>query len=712
MDLNDFLRYHVSEDHEAPSHTSMVGGKWSIPKAEDDMFFEAYLESLGRGEARYFSERILPGCGFYFFLDLDFPSPETVEAIVGHNHLSGDVEFFRRLVEISIECLAMITENNIDAIFSKKELCSNKIHINFPTVFCDRKDIAVQALRAIQQSFEETFGIATSPELSILNWSKVFDGAPFSGGLRMPGSRKDGGDGPETAYRIFDLETEEFVPLTVDLLRRTTIRSEVRSSLQTAGMGVIYGGGQDGVPYAVLRDYVSHLREEHVFGDMPLSVHRYEHANDGVSFRVKLNDRRCPIKGDYHQRTSRVLYLLVSPTGCRMKCYDEFCKTQHSVLHPLTPAMRGVFENVAPLTLQVTDAEKYFFEKFGMRMSISDETRSLMKSLGSTDLQIAQVFYSIFKDRFCVTESGKDYQWYVFRGHKFVTGNPDARLGLMYIARTLYKLFIHEKFPDVYRSDPVPAGGAAVGGMDVDGEVGEADGADGDAEDGAANGIKDCLVKKARAIVTRLETMKSVNTILTAAGMLFHDCDPDVADKLDSARHLMAFANGVLDFSVPSQPIFRDGRFSDYLTLCSAVEFKYFNIGDPILAEVNQFFVSLFPNCEIREYVLTVLSKCLTASEIERLYILTGSGSNGKTKLVKLIMKAFGQYWRDMNVSVLTQKRKSSNAASPELVDLKGRHVVTTQEPDADERLNSGYVPPFLTYTYFPDYILSVVLTF
>lgn len=685
-----FLRDRVAEPCEAPSYTGMIGGSWLILKSEEEEFFRLYLDSLRNGGAHHFSERIMPGCKFYFFLDLDFPSEETIETIVVHNGLDTVVDFYRILVTLAKAVARSITENNIDVIFSKKIDQTHKLHLNFPTALCDRSEIAIRAIKDLQRSFIERFNTATCPALQ-LNWGKVFDSQPYHGGLRMPGSRKAAGDGPESAYEIFDLDTEEFEPLTVDLLQRTSIRSEVRSSLQ-AVPGVQYGGGDGEVPFNVIRDYVVHLRAERLFGDLPLSIHLVVPAPDGVSFYVKLNDRACPFKGALHRRQSRVLYLVISPTGCRLKCYAERCKHAPSPPHPLTPEMRAVFDGLAPLTLKVSETERAYFETFDMRMRLSDETRALMKDLQATDLQLAEVFYSIFKERFCVTVHGKDaVSWFVFLEHRFHPGDMKAKLALMYVVRTLYKLYIHESYPDTYRSENAPAWVAPV--------VAEDEGLQEDGGEGAAEAeadqrnlelIKKIRVKKATAIVNRLEMMKTVVQILNVAGILFGDRNPGVADKLDSARHLMAFENGVLDFSVNSQPIFRPGRFTDYITLHSPVEFKYFNIHDPILAEVVGFFVSLFPKVDIREYILKVLSKCLTASEIERLYILTGSGSNGKTKLIKLITKSFGDYWRDMNVSVLTQKRKSSNAASPELVDLKGRHVVTTQEPDADVKLNSG----------------------
>jgi phage/plasmid-associated DNA primase len=64
--------------------------------------------------------------------------------------------------------------------------------------------------------------------------------------------------------------------------------------------------------------------------------------------------------------------------------------------------------------------------------------------------------------------------------------------------------------------------------------------------------------------------------------------------------------------------------------------------------------------------------------------------SNSKSVCCTLIEKALGQYCCKFPVTMLTQKRAASGAATPEIARAKGRRFAVLQEPSEDERLNVG----------------------
>jgi P4 family phage/plasmid primase-like protien len=74
----------------------------------------------------------------------------------------------------------------------------------------------------------------------------------------------------------------------------------------------------------------------------------------------------------------------------------------------------------------------------------------------------------------------------------------------------------------------------------------------------------------------------------------------------------------------------------------------------------------------------------------QKFHIMTGSGSNGKSMIMNLLSKALGDYSCTVPISLVTQKRKSSGSAAPEVARLKGRRFVTMQEPDESIALNTG----------------------
>lgn len=65
-------------------------------------------------------------------------------------------------------------------------------------------------------------------------------------------------------------------------------------------------------------------------------------------------------------------------------------------------------------------------------------------------------------------------------------------------------------------------------------------------------------------------------------------------------------------------------------------------------------------------------------------------GSNGKSKSLELFKKAFGDYAGSLPISLLTQKRSASSAASPELARCRGLRFVDMAEPGRGERMNIG----------------------
>ena len=58
-----------------------------------------------------------------------------------------------------------------------------------------------------------------------------------------------------------------------------------------------------------------------------------------------------------------------------------------------------------------------------------------------------------------------------------------------------------------------------------------------------------------------------------------------------------------------------------------------------------------------------------------------GSGSNGKTVMMSLLKRAFGEYFKDLPHQVITQVQKDSEAPSPQLACTQGCRLCNTAEP-------------------------------
>jgi P4 family phage/plasmid primase-like protien len=64
--------------------------------------------------------------------------------------------------------------------------------------------------------------------------------------------------------------------------------------------------------------------------------------------------------------------------------------------------------------------------------------------------------------------------------------------------------------------------------------------------------------------------------------------------------------------------------------------------------------------------------------------------SNSKSLYISLFEKAFGDYCIKFPITLLTQKRAASNAATPEVARSRGKRFASLQEPSEDEKLNIG----------------------
>ena len=151
--------------------------------------------------------------------------------------------------------------------------------------------------------------------------------------------------------------------------------------------------------------------------------------------------------------------------------------------------------------------------------------------------------------------------------------------------------------------------------------------------------------------------------------------DKDFQEKLNE-KNLLGFENGVYDLT---EGIFRGGLPSDYVSLSTGIRFpiapsdrplKLSSLMDHVEGlddydELNEgledFFEKVFPVKEVSEYTIRFLSSCLSGEiREEKFYFWTGSGGNGKSKLVELLDFTLGDYSRSMDVSFLTTKSGSS----------------------------------------------------
>lgn len=184
--------------------------------------------------------------------------------------------------------------------------------------------------------------------------------------------------------------------------------------------------------------------------------------------------------------------------------------------------------------------------------------------------------------------------------------------------------------------------------------------------------------------------------------------------QLNQDPYTIGCANGVLHLKhvitdkegrpVGYKAMLLPGKPTDYISLQTgmtpdgreAIPYVPYNATDPVYADILDFFKKLFPAPDLREYVLTLLSSCLEGANREQcFYIMTGSGGNGKSKLVELVTSVLGQYAGSLSTTALTRKRPDSGAANPDIIGVKSTRFIEMKEPDENEPLNSARMKQF-----------------
>ena len=158
---------------------------------------------------------------------------------------------------------------------------------------------------------------------------------------------------------------------------------------------------------------------------------------------------------------------------------------------------------------------------------------------------------------------------------------------------------------------------------------------------------------------------------------------------LDKNLLILGMKNGIYDL-VSHQ--FREAHCEDYISISTNINYKEHSWEDENVQDIMLFISQIIPKKGVRDYVLTLLSSLLDGNLLELFNIWTGSGGNGKSKLIELVELTLGDYCAKLSVSAITCKRAQSNSATPEIARLKGRRFVCLQEPSENEVLNTGYI--------------------
>ena len=152
----------------------------------------------------------------------------------------------------------------------------------------------------------------------------------------------------------------------------------------------------------------------------------------------------------------------------------------------------------------------------------------------------------------------------------------------------------------------------------------------------------------------------------------------------DTHQMLLPVKNGVIDLTTGNLLPYSPNMF---FTKQCPVEFKGLEYRSELF---DDFMQSILPDKDTRAAVLRYLGYCLTGvvSEEKALFIL-GNGRNGKGTLMKILLTLLDCLATSLKIdSLLQQKYKDGNSATPEFAKLDGCRLAIANEIPQGEKLD------------------------
>ena len=193
------------------------------------------------------------------------------------------------------------------------------------------------------------------------------------------------------------------------------------------------------------------------------------------------------------------------------------------------------------------------------------------------------------------------------------------------------------------------------------------------------------------AVVQNLENHNFRASVIADVLVVLYNGE-HIKDLMDANTDLIGFGNGVYDLRSKE---FRPGQPEDFVTRTTKLDCPI-EIAPELTHEVESFLNQILVDQQVREYLLDQFSQNLNGRVGKNLmHFLTGSsGANGKTTLVNLVAKAFGDYTFKVGSDVLTSSRPSSFNGNPLLMKMKGVRFIYIEEPEDEDksRLNGAWI--------------------
>lgn len=655
-----FLEKHkVNGGHEIKhTHVSMGDsffGKFNLDKDARAEFLKHYIEAVEYGAVFSIAEKPKDYGPLLIDIDLELPLDNYKEGdrLYNNNIIIGVINAYRTAIHKYID----VTDSELEVALLEKEAPTKKalvmkdgVHIIFYNIcayFKVRHLIREEAVKILEET--ELFAKFSNTV------DKILDRAVVSSNMwLMYGSKKNDGY-LYTLSKVFNVDNKE---LNIQKYRDQKELCIKMFSLQDKFW-------KESKAQVFIKDI-----------DMDLIDAEYSALSERTSYKPNMLDHYVPENKEDDIRRARHLVTLLSEE--RTNDFSDWIRVGwalHNIDFSLLDSWidfsrqsnkykegecEDLWYKMRPDGLTIRSlmlwAEQDNYVKYHQFIN-AEFKDALTISLDGSTYKVAKALHTKFLNKF-VCASLDNNTWYEFKAHRWHKIKQGHTL-----QREISESFANE-YLKLAASYTLKA--TKINGLD-----------------------RDEIHKKAttvQKIAGKLLDVTFKEKIMKEAKSLFYV--PEFEDKLDENYDLIGFNNGVYDLKNEE---FRDGRPDDYISKTTNNDYIPFRKSHPYFDKMCKFFEQILPDEQVRKYFLLTLATCVSGhNKEEKLYIATGSGSNGKSLLFNLVSLALGEYYLSCQITIITRKRGGSGQASPELLRLKGARCGCFQETDDGEKLNVG----------------------
>jgi P4 family phage/plasmid primase-like protien len=646
------------------THVSMGGitfpGKFNFAdKNKRDKLAKYLAQAYEKGVVFSIAEKLQTFAPIMVDIDLRYPKDSVKEDFEDMNHLYDDDMIFNIVNNYrdAIRHYLNVSDNEIQCfIFEKNKFgqksgeASDGIHMIFPYIVANNK-VRHLIFKYVNDKLmdEETFS-------QYSNFSSVLDDKIISTNpWLMYGCAKPNGE-PYKLNRILDVDNDEIdldtIGEAVDIIKLCSMRDDRWEEDNATPFNDDYD-----------EDKINGLYIEHFSygGDKDDPNDMYELIPDDkldlIDKAMKMTELLSSKRADNYFEWLRVGWALHNTHRCLIDTWVSFSKRSRKFIdgecEKLWASMKDDGYTIRSLMLWAKEDSPEEYKIFVRE----DFENNLKKNSVNNTFMIAKALHTKYFDRFVCADI-KQNIWYHFTSHRWNKCVNGGKLITL----------MSSEFANYY---------IAMGG-EYSKQAIDASGSD-----------KKTFLDQSIHFNKIAENLMDINfkeKVMKEAKYIFHD--DQFLNRLDENHHLIGFENGVYDLKLKK---FRAGQPDDHISMSTKQQYVKWNDNNPYAKYIKNFFEQVMPIEAVRKYLLTRLSTCLSGENRDEIFIFCiGSGSNGKSLTFQLVSEALGDYYISCPITIITRKRNSSNAASPELARMKGVRCGVYQEPGTDEEINVG----------------------